>query len=269
MPEIAECRRYVAQLSLEYDKCTLNSVNIVGGRFVKSGIPELNNIKFPLTKARFESKGKFIYWSFRDAEDKPVHFFITLGMAGSFGKKQKHSAIEFNFDKGTVYFNDIRHFGTFKVVFSDEALSKKIKSLGWDPIREPMTPPWLLNKLRRKSLQPLSLVMMDQSYFAGLGNYLRSEILYDCKIPPFAAIVHLTDTQLEQVCASFNRIAHEAYKDGGATLATYSDLYGMAGTYYQKFKVYGQKKDPNGYPVLKAKGPDGRTIHYCPKIQGT
>lgn len=267
MPEIAECRRYVAQLSLEYDKSTLNSVNIIGGRFVKSGIPELSRINFPLTEARFESKGKFIYWSFRDANSNPVHFFITLGMAGSFGKKQKHSAIEFNFDRGTVYFNDIRHFGTFKPVFSDQELSKKLKTLGWDPLREPSTPPWLLHKLRKKSLQPLSKVMMEQSYFAGLGNYLRSEILYDCKIAPYTSIHSLSDAKLEEVCSSFSRIAHEAYKDGGATLATYSDLYGMAGTYYHKFKVYGQSKDPSGYPVIKVEGPDGRTIHYCPHVQ--
>ena len=96
MPEIAEVARYVDQLNDKFKGSTLHNVKFIGGRFLKEKQPI---IIFPLNNAQFNSKGKFIYWSF----DEPVHFFVTLGMTGSFGQKNNYSGIEFQFYKDKIY----------------------------------------------------------------------------------------------------------------------------------------------------------------------
>lgn len=262
IPEISEVRIFTEQLQKEYGSHNLLEMKVVGGRFLKEGIAT-RAVNYPLMNVKFNSKGKFLYWSF----DGDVYFFITLGMSGSFGKRGKHSAIEFTFDNGTIYFNDIRHFGTFKIVKEKSELDKKLKSLGWDPFKEPDVPSNLISKLRKKNFDPIGKILMEQKLFAGLGNYLRSEILYASKINPFVRIIELSDQELLTIAQNYRTIAEEAYKNGGATLATYSDLYGIAGSFYNQFKVYGKKKDPLGNDVISQEGPDGRTVHWVAQVQ--
>jgi formamidopyrimidine-DNA glycosylase len=275
MPEVAEVRRFVDQLTKEYGGKTLTSMKLVGGRFLKENAGNSNGagiftLKFPLVDTQFDAKGKFIYWSLKEEplNNKRVYFFITLGMSGSFGKQNKHSAIEFNFDgKDPLYFNDIRHFGTFKIVFDSSDLSKKLNDLGWDPLQQPNFSQGLIAQLRNFNHKTIAEVLMNQKVFAGVGNYIRSEALYRAEIKPDRKISAMTDKEIETLCNAIIDVVKEAYACGGATIATYSDLYGNVGTFYDQFKVYGRKKDPLGNKVIKAKAADGRTVHYVESIQ--
>lgn len=262
MPEIAECAKYTSQLQHEYGSHNLLKVTAIGGRFLKKDIG-LIYLNYPLNNVQFHSKGKFLYWSF----DGDIYFFITLGMSGSFGKQNKHSAIQFDFDNGTVYFNDIRHFGTFKIADNKLALTRKLNSLGWDPLKEPKIPNYLVNSIRKQNHKAIGTVLMDQKVFAGLGNYLRSEILYASGVNPFAFTFSVSDQSLLTIAENYRRIAEEAYQHGGATFATYSDLYGISGDFYKQFKVYGRKKDPLGNDIISQEGPDGRTVHWVKEVQ--
>lgn len=268
MPEISEVRHFVDQLSAEFEGQSLHSIEIVGGRFLKEGIAGSSIMNMKWLNANFNAKGKFIYWTFnRPFYKEETFIFITLGMSGSFGKQNKHSAIKFAFDSGDVYFNDIRHFGTVRMDLDRNDLIKKLKSLGWDALRDPAVPQDLIPKLRKKNFQAIGGILMDQKIFAGLGNYLRSEILYAARINPFIRIIHLTDQDITRIGEEYIRIAREAYKANGATLATYSDMNGNVGTFTKQLAVYGKKKCPMGYDVLTQPGPDGRTVHWVPQVQ--
>lgn len=273
MPELAEVKRHVDALSAEFGGQDLLAVNVIGGRFLKEPIDHLALLAFPLKNAQFNAKGKFIYWTVEDPachvdEDNRLYFFITLGMAGSFGKQNKHSAVKFTFSNGEIFYNDIRHFGTIKVVYEGRELKKKLKSLGWDALREPL-PTDFVAKVRGKSNhKTISEALLDQSLFAGCGNYLRSEIMYLSGINPNDYIANLSDEDILDLCHNLTKTAQEAYDAGGATIATYTDMYGNAGKYHKQFKVYGQKRDPLGQLVVKYKAKDGRTVHYVPDVQG-
>lgn len=272
MPEIAEVRRYVDQLNTEYGGHDLLNVEVVGGRFAKSDDDTGTNLAcldFPLRSVKMASKGKFIYWEMLDSCEVRQHlwFFITLGMSGSFGKHQKHSALKFTFDNGEVFFNDPRHFGTFKVVTEELEWKLKLATLGWDPLQYPIIPSDITKTLRKKSDKTISEVLLDQRIFAGVGNYIRSEALYAAKIHPNKLIRDLSDSDLEKLCSEIILIVKEAYAAGGATIATYSDLYGNVGTFFKQFKVYSKKQDPLGNTVSKLTAADGRTVHYVPGIQ--
>lgn len=271
MPEIAECRRYVDQLNKEYGGHDLLNVEIVGGRFLKDKYLETNLslLHFPMKNVTMNSKGKFIYWKMTETStDQTIYFFITLGMAASFGKKNKHSAVKFTFDNDVVYYNDVRHFGTINVSFGEKELLKKLKSLGWDPLQNDSIPNELIPTLRsKKNYKTIAETLLDQKIFAGVGNYIRSEALYRAGIHPNKVIYKLTDAELTSLCNHIIDIVDEAYQCGGATIATYSDLYGNVGTFFNQFKVYGKKQDPLGNKVLTLTADDGRTVHYVKEIQ--
>jgi len=272
MPEIAECRRYVDQLNAKFGGQKIQAINIVGGRYFNSGISGLSLLYFPWHNVEFNSKGKFIYCKFVASNClgffPPRHdtIFITLGMAASFGERNKHSAVEFVFDSGSIFYNDIRHFGTLKIEFGKHKLDKKLATLGWDALQEPVIPEDIYAKIQKKN-KTIAEVLLDQKIFAGVGNYIRSEVLYLSKMPPFRNCNLLTLDEIDILCRNIIKVAKDAYAAGGATIATYSDMYGIAGTYFHDFQVYGKKHDPLGNPVERLTAPDGRTVHWVKEIQ--
>jgi formamidopyrimidine-DNA glycosylase len=268
MPEVSEVKKITTQLNAEFGGHKLANISVVGGRFVKDNTGALlDGLNWPLTNVRMCCKGKFLYWQAFDSNNADVDFHITLGMTGSFGKKQKHSALQFDFDNGSIYFNDPRHFGTFKISSRMDTF-RKLNTLGWDALEWPHIPEGFIVKLQKaRGHKTIAEVMLDQRWFAGCGNYLRAETLYAAKIKPDTLVSQLTHTQLTTLCKFLIKIVREAYDAGGATIATYSDLYGNVGTFYDQFKVYGQKQDPLGNPVIRSQAKDGRTIHWVKEVQ--
>lgn len=259
MPEVAEVKRYVDQLNEKYKGHNLSGINFIGGRFLKEELPI---IKLPLTNVQFNCKGKFIYWSF----DQPIYFFITLGMTGGFGNKNKHSGIEFSFNEEKIYFNDIRHFGTFKVANRND-LNKKLNSLGWDPLQYPVIPKNIYQKIFKKKDKTIAEVLLDQKIFCGVGNYIRSEVLYRSKIHPLKIVKDLKEFELEKMCDEIIAVSKLAYGAGGNTFSTYKDIYGNEGSFGLELQVYQQKIDPLGNAVNKLTAPDGRSVYFVKEIQ--
>jgi formamidopyrimidine-DNA glycosylase len=59
--------------------------------------------------------------------------------------------------------------------------------------------------------------LLDQTVCAGIGNYLRAEILLLCKVNPWARIADLTVDELECLNHEIPRVAALAYANNGAT----------------------------------------------------
>lgn len=273
MPELAEVAIYASQLNKEYGGQTLNAVEFIGGRFLKSEYDaeriDLQYLDYPLIETSMHSKGKFLYWSMFNAnKSESFHFFFSLAMTGSFGKKQKHSAIRFEFDNGEVFFNDPRHFGSFRISNGDLELQTKLATLGWDALKEPKMPTDLPNKIRKYNAKKIGEFLMEQgTLISGVGNYLRSEVLWASKINPHRLISSLSDQEIKTICNNLIDTVRRAYDHGGATISTYSDLYGIAGSFFQQFKVYGKKTDPDGNLVIREKDKNGRMLHYVLEVQ--
>ena len=62
-------------------------------------------------------------------------------------------------------------------------------------------------------------LMLDQTVLCGLGNYLRSEILFDAKIHPDDRPLDLDKTRITQWAKSIKNISNLAYKTGGFTVS--------------------------------------------------
>ena len=206
-----------------------------------------------------------MYWTFSNQ----FYLFNTFGMSGQWSnQKGKHPCLSFIFENDErIYFNDPRHFGTIKFTNDLQDLSKKLNSLGWDPLQMSLDKnlPWIKWKLS-KSNKSIAETLMDQSIFAGVGNYVRAEALYSAKLRPLDLAHSLKEDQIIILCQAIISVMEESYQHQGATIKTYKTPYGEEGRYSTFFKVYGQKQDPLGNKIIK-QDLSGRTIHWCPAIQ--
>ena len=64
----------------------------------------------------------------------------------------------------------------------------------------------------------LSGLLLDQGFLAGVGNYLRSEILFAAGISPYRKTGSLSDEELHQLAKSAIEITALAYHEKGVTV---------------------------------------------------
>jgi len=202
--------------------------------------------KLPLKLKKVYCKGKFIYFVF-----KPKFFMTnTLGMSGYWSvTEQKHVSLELNCkfkdNNFNLYFIDMRHFGTIKFYELKRDLDDKLKSIGIDFLSDKTFNVDLFIKIIRKhNNKNITKVLMNQSIFSGIGNYIKSESLYRAKINPTTDVKDLNDIELEILYNSIKFVMTSSYKN---TL---------------DFQVYRKKYDPFGNKVFYMTTPDKRTTYY-------
>lgn len=222
-------------------------------------------------------KGKFMWMTLTSLDTpRPWYLFITHGMTGGWTTAEaKHPVIKITFDDGEhVTFNDPRRFGTVNIVspYGDTApeqlLEKRLKMLGADILHSDVTTLDIaIRKMRRKKALNVCKALMDQSFVSGIGNYIKCEALWQARISPHRTIENMTYAELEDVIWAARDVAQLSYNEGGATLATYSDIDGESGQAQCFFNVYGLKTDTDGNEIVREETPDGRTTHWSPARQ--
>lgn len=84
--------------------------------------------------------------------------------------------------------------------------------------------------------------LLNQQIVAGLGNYLRAEVLFACKLDPWRMVGNLTDQNLKCLVKTIPKLSRLAYQGGGT--APKKDRERMAGDpslVYQPGREYGTR----------------------------
>lgn len=214
--------------------------------------------------------GKFIWWEFANGWIA----WQTLGLAGGwFLKEKKNSGIHLTTTDGIkLYYDDARHFGTIKFLEPSSALretAKKIKALGPDILSQPHIPvAEYITRFRKYPNHIIGSLLMEQKVMAGVGNYLRSEILFAARVNPHTKVESLTDEQLSRLHSKTYELAEASYRSGGASIQHYSDIHSNKGQFEFQMQVYGRKKTPGGLEILAEKlGKETQTTYWCPSLQ--
>lgn len=264
MPEGPETKIITDGLKNKLLGRTITKAYILGGRYSKKEPEGWKLFSFPLKVTEVGCKGKFIFVSL----EKDFHIFNTLGMTGGWsGTSRKHSRVLFCLDNGEeIYFNDIRNFGTLKLVNKKSSLKEKLDSIGPDMLSEDISLD-LFTKRIKSSKKTVVEALMNQSIVSGVGNYLKSECLYFSRISPHRLVSGLTDIEISTLNNVIKSVIRESYRTGGATIYTFSGFNGQIGDYKRRFAVYNQLTDPEGREIKRETTRDDRTSFWVPEIQ--
>jgi len=224
----------------------------------------------PIGIKRVRTHGKFIYWVLDD--DKVI--FNTLGMAGGWATQSTgYDRLLFQLDDDRIlYFGDQRNFGTLKFT-TTSALEEKLGSLGPDPLAGPYTPDMFhatINTNRRKK-RTIAQTLMDQKMIAGIGNYLKSEILWLTKLSPHRETGSLSEEELNLLCSNINNVPRESFfANIGSSILTYRAINEDQTLSYpddSTVAVYRKRIDPNGNKIINEETADKRTSWWVPGYQ--
>lgn len=206
---------------------------------------------------------------------KDQFIVVSFGMTGVFRFTEgKYSHVRFPICYKNrilfknLYFDDLRRFGNIKITdqldLSDlgpdllhHALNEMIPKDEWKNIFANHKPS-LMNK-------EMCQVLLDQSVVSGIGNYLKSEILYVAGILPDRKLDSLTEDEFEKLRVEAHRIIKESYSHGGLTIENFINPNGTMGNYPRL--IYNRSHDPQGHKVIKVKSKDARGTFYCSQCQ--
>jgi formamidopyrimidine-DNA glycosylase len=107
---------------------------------------------------------------------------------------------------------------------------------------------------------------MNQSYFCGIGNYVKAVVLYRCEISPHRKVSDLDDEEKWNIWETSKEVAQEAILAKGMGMRDYRDEDGEIVGVAFDITPYNCKQDKKGNPV-KAESIAGRTTWWVPVIQ--
>jgi endonuclease-8 len=141
----------------------------------------------------------------------------------------------------------------------------------------------------------IGAALLNQQILAGLGNYLRAEVLFHCQINPWRKVSELSKQELNCLSHAAPELALGAYRVGAtATEPDRERMRSDTSLVYQPGREYGTRHlvfRRTNLPCLRCGGPikqlrqptynggsnsdgsDGeqertRIVYYCPKCQG-
>jgi formamidopyrimidine-DNA glycosylase len=111
---------------------------------------------------------------------------------------------------GAVAFTDSRRFARLWLGESPET-DKQVRRLGPDAYEELPAFDDLVARLARRKA-PIKAVLLDQTAFAGIGNWIADEVLYQAGIAPKRLAASLTPDEVAALRGSIERILDHAVR---------------------------------------------------------
>jgi endonuclease VIII-like 1 len=250
MPELAEIKimaDYINRASQGEDFTTISFSESAASR--RLGIVQPTELQIFSISA--ESRGKELMLSLIQGGTVFMKISCSMGMSGhwrltSQDSRPKHTHLLFNtISQKSLCLVDTRRFARWKVV--EEWSSNR----GPCPVHEfPKFKENILGNLeKREFTKPIHLVLMNQKYFNGIGNYLRAEILFHAAQDPFvdARTAITMNSKILDLCAQLPR---EAYFLGGGQLKDWENPFQVPeGGFDEWMQCYGKGQwftDKNG-----------------------
>jgi formamidopyrimidine-DNA glycosylase len=236
---------------------TLNQIKIASGRYKKHGPPKNFHVfsrQLPLKLKDVVKKGKVIFFLF----DNLWAIIVRLGMTGWFDEKEENPNIILEFSKSNLYFKDLRQFGTFTITNNPDVVVKEWNKLAPDVLDSSISFGEFKENLKHIGTKTLDVILMDQKkIFSGIGNIIKSEILYDSKISPKRRGNELNEEEWRRIYDSSRKISKKILEN----------IENNKGDFQNVIRVYEKDKDPNGNEIDVYESKDGRVTYWSPNVQ--
>jgi len=213
MPELVEVERARRWLHAQIHRCRIVDVGAVLDEIVMPGMtPELWKRSL-IGKHIVDTKrrGKFLWLEL----DSPPHPIIHFGMTGSLRLIDPGSELP-KFSKWwfrtsaeqQVVFVNMRRLGRVRLA-EDPLLSSPICDMKFDALQDELSLSEWIVKLTQSS-RAIKACLLDQSFTAGIGNWIADEVLYQAGIHPEQPANTLDSEQAEKLYRSIKYVITKA-----------------------------------------------------------
>lgn len=113
-----------------------------------------------------------------------------------------------------------------------------------------------LAHIRKKNSSNICKVLTDQKVIAGIGNCIKSEVLWHAEIYPFATVSDLSDVDIAKLYKSIREIMHIGF-----------EIKDQKNDYLDSLFVYNKQVDKSGDSVIKGMTPDNKNTYWVEKKQ--
>lgn len=266
MPELPEVKTIQDQLNQVMPfKILKRSLSKVADSIVHTKMDQLGN----RTILAVNRKGKMLDFLLDDKR----HILSHLGMTGTWlistnKITEKHTHVQFEGENGYLAYVDPRRFGHM-YLFDEERAQEKLAELGPDLLAPEFTLEYFTTALKRYPERAIKVSLLDQSLFAGTGNYIVNEICAHGGVRPTRKVKKITNKEFALLYEAVFKVLNPTINSGGTTFAGgYRDTSGDKGSGVNHLVVFYQKtcqlcqQTPVKKIVLAQRG-----TYYCPKCQ--
>lgn len=208
-------------------------------------------------------RGKYFWFEFHDATSLLLHLGMTGWMAfpASGEPVPRFTRILFELDGGRrAAFTDPRRFGKVRLLSGLPEKGPPVSRLGVDPL-EALPSPARLRELFQKRRIPIKGLLLDQTVFAGVGNWIADEVLYQAAIRPDRPCATLTLEETRSLRTKLLSILRTAVR-----LRANADEFPRQWLFHHR---WGKKKDARTAKgeVIRHDTIAGRTTAWVPSRQ--
>lgn len=212
--------------------------------------------------------GKLMIFNLSDGNKILSH----LGMSGSWRISDapldvKHNHVQFISSSKVLSYVDPRRFGYMYFLTPEEAKIHTDK-LGIDIASKEFTSEYVYNVLKKFPDKKLKPFLLDQKYFAGIGNYIACEICARAGIRPSRRAGKITKLEAQKIVDATSEVISGSLEKQGMTFSGgYVDANGEKGEGVQNLVVFWQDECQMCGGTVKKVTLAQRGTFYCPRCQ--
>ena len=205
--------------------------------------------------------GKNIFLELKNNKILNLH----LGMTGGWSSELiKHCHFRVFDSNNELFFKDVRKFGNIKII-TKNGFNDKFNATH-DLLNKSYDMKKHLNYLEKKvnARKSICSTIMDQYFFPGVGNYIKSESLYASKIHPEEKWGNLSREMKINLIKKTKEIMKNSYQAGGAELKDFKNPFHSSNFI---LKIYGKTHTQHNNLITSITTSDSRKSWFCAKEQ--
>jgi endonuclease-8 len=147
-----------------------------------------------------------------------------------------------------------------------------LRQMGPDLLDDGFDEDEAVRRIRERGREAVADVLLNQRVVAGIGNVYKSEVLFICRVNPFAAAADVTDAQLREILRTARKLLRANVTTLGGGITTYIGYRRSRGRDASHHHyVYGRARRPcrrcTTLVRVRAQGPHARLTYWCPRCQ--
>jgi endonuclease-8 len=152
-----------------------------------------------------------------------------------------------------------------------ESRQQDLRAMGPDLLGAVFDDDEALRRIRERGDEAIADVLLNQRVLAGIGNVYKSEVLFICRIDPFAPAREVDEDAVRNILRTARRLL-QANVTALRGITTYVGFRrGRGSDESERRYVYGRARRPcrrcGTLIRVRAQGPHARLTYWCPRCQ--